>query len=176
MDGEAEQIAPGSDGLVFLPYMSGERSPIWDDKAKGVYYGLDYTKRRAHFIRASMEGVAYSLMHNLDAAREAGVDVDVLHAVGGGAKSALWCGMKADVTGKEIVMMQADAATSIGTIILAGVGVGIYKDFEEAVNVFVKSGRRLSPNDDNRAVYRKGYETYRRLYNELKELMAGQEA
>jgi xylulokinase len=176
MDAEAEKISPGSEGVVFLPYMSGERSPIWDDKAKGVYYGLDYTKTRAHFIRASMEGVAYSLMHNLDAAKEAGVDVDVLHAVGGGAKSALWCSMKADVTGKEIVMMQADAATSIGTIILAGVGVGIYKDFEEATDIFVRSGRHIYPNGENRAIYRKGYQTYRKLYEDLKTLMEGQEA
>ncbi|GHU63014.1 xylulokinase [Clostridia bacterium] len=176
MDEEAGQISPGAEGVVFLPYMSGERSPIWDDKAKGVFYGLDYTKTRAHFIRASLEGVAYSLMHNLDAASEAGVEVDVLHAVGGAAKSALWCGIKADITGKEIMMMQADAAASIGAIILAGVGAGIYRDFEEAASVFVKSGRRIRPNPDNRGVYEKGYKTYRKLYEQLKDLTSGEQS
>lgn len=77
----AEKVSPGSGGTVFLPYMSGERSPIWDPDAKGVFYGLDFSKTKAHFIRSAMEGVAYALKHNLDVAEEAGAKVSVLRAM-----------------------------------------------------------------------------------------------
>lgn len=83
----AEKVAPGSDGVIFLPYMSGERSPIWDTNAKGIYYGLDFRKRKGHFVRAAMEGVALSLRHNLEVAKEAGAEVSVLRAMGGSANS-----------------------------------------------------------------------------------------
>ena len=75
MNEEAKVIPAGSDGVVFLPYMSGERSPIWDPDAKGVYYGLDFSKKKGHLIRAAMEGTAYALKHNLEAAEEAGAKV-----------------------------------------------------------------------------------------------------
>ena len=79
----AREIPCGSEGLIFLPYMAGERSPIWDDCAKGVYYGVDFSKTKGHFVRASMEGVAYALRHNLDVAEKAGASVEELRAVGG---------------------------------------------------------------------------------------------
>ncbi len=80
--------------------MSGERTPIWDPNAKGVYYGLDFSKTKGHFIRAAMEGTAYALKHNLDVAEEAGAKVEVLRAMGGSANSLLWTQIKSDVTGK----------------------------------------------------------------------------
>jgi xylulokinase len=171
MDGEASKIHPGSDGVVFLPYMSGERSPIWNSNAKGVYYGLDYSKTRAHMIRASMEGAAFSLRHNLDAAKEAGADVRVLHSVGGAAKSALWTQMKADIVQKEIAVASSDAATSLGAIMLAGVGAGVYRDFEEAVSVNVHMKKRYVPSDETYSVYRKNYDLYIELYQKLEETM-----
>ncbi len=100
MNEEAKVIPAGSDGVVFLPYMSGERSPIWDPDAKGVYYGLDFSKKKGHLIRAAMEGTAYALKHNLEAAEEAGAKVEVLKAMGGAANSHLWTQIKSDVTGK----------------------------------------------------------------------------
>ncbi len=166
---EAETIAPGSDGLVFLPYMSGERSPIWDSKAKGIFYGIDFSKTRAHFARAVMEGVAYSLRHNLEAAKEAGADVDVLSAVGGAANSKVWMQLKADITGKTIVVPTSDTATAFGAAILAGVGVGIYADFESAVRDTVTITAQYIPNKENEAVYDEGYRMYRKLYNNLRE-------
>ena len=96
----ASRVSPGSDGLVFLPYMMGERSPIWDPKAKGVYYGLDFSKTKGHMVRASMEGVAFSLMHNLDIAKGIGVEANELRAMGGAANSHLWTQIKSDITGK----------------------------------------------------------------------------
>ena len=167
----AEKVAPGSDGLVFLPYMSGERSPIWDPDAKGVFYGLDFSKTKGHFVRAAMEGVALSLKHNLDVAKEAGVEVSVLRAMGGSANSLLWTQIKSDVTGKPIVVPSSDTATTLGAAILAGVGVGMYKDFAEAVELTVENKRFHEPNEDNFAVYEKNYQIYLELYNQLKDTM-----
>ena len=171
MNDNAEPITPGSDGLIFLPYMAGERSPIWDPSAKGVYYGLDFGKTKGHFIHAAMEGVAFSLKHNLDVAEEAGAKVAVLKAMGGSANSLLWTQIKSDVTGKPIVVPSSDTATTLGAVILAGVGIGMYRDFEEAVKLTVVNKRYHVPNEENRRVYDKNYHTYLKVYENLKELM-----
>ena len=168
---KAEQVAPGSDGLVFLPYMAGERSPIWDPNAKGVFFGLDFGKTKGHIIRSCMEGVAYSLKHNLEIAESAGAHVKELLAVGGSANSALWMQIKSDITGKPLAVPFSDTATTLGAALLAGVGVGMYEGFEEAVNETVKITRRYEPNKDNYEVYKKNYDTYIALYEDLKDLM-----
>lgn len=168
---EAGKAAPGSDGMVFLPYMAGERSPIWDPDAKGVFYGLDFSKTKGHFIRAAMEGVAYALRHNLETAEQTGVKAEVLRAMGGSANSLLWTQIKADITGKPIIVPSSDTATTLGAVILAGVGVGVYESFEEAVEKTVKIKRSHEPNLENQKVYRKNYEIYLELYRQLKETM-----
>jgi xylulokinase len=167
----AEVVNPGSDGVVFLPYMAGERSPLWDVHAKGVYYGLDYSKTKGHFVRATMEGVAFSLRHNIDVAADAGANIGELRAMGGSANSLLWTQIKSDVTGKPIAVPSSDTATTLGAVILAGVGVGMYRDFEEAVNMTVKVKRYHVPNMDNYAIYEKNYQTYLELYHNLKTTM-----
>ena len=113
-DAAAEKIAPGADGLVLLPYLAGERSPIWDPQAKGVYYGIDYKKSRAHFVRANLEAAAYALRHNLEAAEKGGVKVTLMRASGGAAKSRLWTQIKADVTGCPIEVPEAFSTAAYG--------------------------------------------------------------
>lgn len=167
----AQETPPGSDGVVFLPYMAGERSPIWDPNAKGVYYGLDFNKTKGHMVRAAMEGVAFSLKHNLDIAEDTGAKVEELRAMGGSANSLLWTQIKSDITGKPIVVPSSDTATTLGAVILAGVGVGVYKDFEEAVHMTVKLTRRHEPDMEKHRLYQKNYETYLELYKSLKGLM-----
>ncbi len=151
--------------------MSGERSPIWDPDAKGVYYGMDFGKTKGHFIRAAMEGVAYSLHHNLEIAREAGAEAEVLRAMGGSANSLLWTQIKSDITGKPIVVPSSDTATTLGAAILAGVGVGMYGSFEEAVELTVKEKRRHEPNPEHRETYERNYQIYLELYEQLKGMM-----
>lgn len=168
---EAEKAPPGSDGLVFLPYMSGERSPIWDPDAKGVFYGLDFGKTKGHVIRSCMEGVAYSLKHNLDVAMSIGVDVKELFAVGGAANSALWMQIKSDITRKPLAVPFSDTAATLGAAILAGVGVGMYEGFEDAVARTVKITGRYEPDKENEGVYQSNYKTYISLYENLKQLM-----
>ena len=167
----AEKVSPGSEGLTFLPYMSGERTPIWDPDAKGVFYGVDFSKTKGHFVRALMEGVAFSLRHNLETAREAGADAQVLRAVGGSANSLLWTQIKADVTGKQVIVPYSDAATTLGAAILAGVGCGMYASFEEAVSLTVHETRRHEPNPEMKEIYDRGFSRYLALYENLKEMM-----
>lgn len=165
----AEEVAPGSDGVVFLPYMAGERSPIWNPDAKGVYYGLGFDKTKGHMIRAALEGVAFSLEHNMRTAAETGVKVDELIAMGGASNSILWTQIKADVTGKTIKVPTSDTATTLGAAILAGVGVGVYESFEEAVKETIVITRVQEPDMENYEKYKKSMELYLKLYEDLKD-------
>ena len=165
---QAETIKPGSDGLVFLPYMAGERSPIWDKDAKGILYGLDYSKTKAHAIRAVLEGVAFSIRHNLETAAEAGAFAEEFRATGGAGNSALWMQIKSDVTDTPIAVPSSDTATTLGAAMLAGVGIGLYADFEAAVADTVAIKRSYKPNADHEKIYDENYAVYRRLYERLK--------
>lgn len=171
MSAAAMAIPAGSEGLLFLPYMAGERSPLWNARAKGVYFGVDYAKTRAHFIRASMEGVAYSLKHNLDVAEAAGAKADTLRAMGGAANSAVWTQLKADITGRRIVVPGSDTATTLGAAMLAGVGTKVYRGFDEAIARTIRLKTEYVPNPDHRVLYQSGYNTYRELYERLADLM-----
>jgi xylulokinase len=167
---EAERISAGSEGLIFLPYMAGERSPIWDVYAKGVFLGLSFEKTRAHMVRAIMEGCAYALHHNLQTAEMKGISVSELRSMGGAANSLVWTQIKADVTGKVIKIPSSDTATTLGAAILAGVGIGMYRDFEEAVNQTIHIQRIHEPNRTLYEEYQRYYEIYLESYRRLKDI------
>lgn len=172
MDMEAALVKPGSEGVIFLPYMAGERSPIWDKHAKGIYFGLGYDKTRSHMIRAIFEGTAYALKHNLDTAAEVGADVNELIAMGGAANSRIWTQIKADITGKSIKVAASDTATTMGAAILAGIGTGLYKDFADAKARTAIITRVHEPDMKAHIQYKKYYELYLELYEKLKGTMA----
>jgi xylulokinase len=167
---EAALINEGSGGLIFLPYMAGERSPIWDVHAKGVFLGLSYESTRAHLARAIMEGCAYSLHHNLLTAEAGGAAVGELYSMGGAANSRLWSQIKADITGKTIKIPSSDTATTLGAAILAGIGIGMYQDAADAVRKTVRFQNEYRPNPGNVAIYNEGYELYGLAYERLKDL------
>ena len=175
MSALAEQAPAGSGGVTFLPYMAGERSPLWNPKACGVFFGLNFGVTRGQMIRACMEGVAYALRHNLETAEAAGAKADILRSMGGSANSRIWTQIKADVTGRGIEVPASDTATTLGAAILAGVGTGVYGSFEEAAQRTVSVKTTFTPNPEMKAVYDKGYETYRKLYPALAEIMNAQE-
>ena len=118
-----------------------------------------------------MEGVAYSLRHNLEVASEAGADAAVLRAVGGSANSLLWTQIKSDITGKPIVVPYADEATTLGAALLAGVGCGFYSGYEEAIALTVRETRRHEPDPSVKEAYDHAYQIYRGLYEDLKDRM-----
>ena len=165
---EAAKVPAGSEGVVFLPYMAGERSPIWNPDAKGVFYGLDYSKTRGHMIRAVLEGVAFALEHNLRAAAEAGAEVGVLNAMGGSSNSALWMQIKADVTGKTIQVPASDTAATLGAAIVAGVGCGVYSSYQEAVDKTITIKKTYTPDAVSHSIYQHCFELYLELYEDLK--------
>ena len=175
MSSLAESTPAGSGGVIFLPYMAGERSPIWNPNACGVFFGLNFGTTRGQMIRACMEGVAYALRHNLETAEAAGARAETLRAMGGSANSRIWTQIKADVTGRNIEVPASDTATTLGAAILAGVGTGVWNSFEEAARQTVSVKTRYAPDPAVKAVYDRGYETYRKLYPALEEIMNAQE-
>ena len=171
MSALAEKEPAGSGGVTFLPYMAGERSPIWNPDACGVFFGLRFGTTRGQMIRACMEGVAYALRHNLETAEAAGAKAETLRAMGGSANSRVWTQIKADVTGCRIEVPGSDTATTLGAAMLAGVGTGVWNSFGEAAAQTVKVRKWYAPDPGKKAVYDSGYETYRKLYEQLKDLM-----
>ena len=167
MDLEASKIPPGSDGLVILPYIAGERSPIWNANARAVIFGLYLTHSRAHIVRAILEAVAYGLRHLIDTAEGAGVRIDELRSAGGGSKSDVWLQIKADVLNKPIYRVHAEAET-LGDAIIAGVGVGVYDDLFSTCVELAEVNKVINPNPDQHKLYTKLYEIYREIYELLK--------
>jgi len=165
----AAKVSTGSEGVIFLPYMAGERSPIWDKNAKGIFYGLSYDKTKGHMIRSVLEGTAYALQHNLRTAEDVGIKVNELIAMGGAANSVLWTQIKADVTGKVIKVPTSDTATTLGAAILAGVGTGVYSGYSEAVARTIKITRVHEPDMKAHEIYKKYYEVYLEIYEKLKD-------
>lgn len=164
----AAEIKPGSEGLVFLPYLTGERSPIFDPMARGVFFGICADHDRRHFARAVFEGVSYALADIVDILREK-MPIEEMRIIGGGAKSALWRQILADAGRVTIrgVDASADAATSLGAAAAAGAAAGIFHGIEGAVERIAMTDSTL-PNPENQAVYAQRMELYRKLYPALK--------
>lgn len=171
IDCEAEKSPVGSKGVIFLPYMAGERSPIWDSHAKGMFFGLSYDTGKAEMARSVMEGAAFSLRHCLETAESIGAESDILYPSGGGTKSAVWMQIKADITGKTFVVPHTSSATSLGAAMLAGIGTGIYSGFEDAVKKCVTFTKTYTPNRETKEIYDRLYKKYLSLYENTKELM-----
>ncbi|MCD6465310.1 xylulokinase [Candidatus Bathyarchaeota archaeon] len=168
---EAETAEPGCRGLIFLPYLVGERSPHMDPQAKGVLYGLTIEHRRAHLIRSVMEGVTYALRDCLEVFRELGVEVRRVIARGGGARSRLWRRIQASVFGVEVVRVDVEEEVAFGAALLAGVGVGVYKNLDEACERTIRILDREEPDAEEVEIYNDYYRNvYRRLYPSLKPI------
>lgn len=166
---EAERAPPGSEGLIFLPYLSGERTPHADPYARGVFFGLSLKHSRAHIIRAILEGVCYGLRDSLELMGSLGVKAREVRVLGGGARSALWRQILADVLGVDAYTMEVDEGSSFGAAILASVGVGAYSSVRDAVREMVRTKDYVKHNPVNRELYDKYYKLYRELYPALKE-------
>lgn len=172
MNEEAELANPGCDGLVFLPYMLGERSPIWDPYARGVFFGLSLKTTRREMNRAIMEGCGYGLRQLSEIAeRVTGQKIREFTSIGGGAKSETWARIKADITGKDIKILDMNDMAPVGAALLAGVGAGIFTDvYEAAGKVEKKVYKVIKSSNAHEDVYNKRYKVYTELYPQIKEL------
>ncbi|MHB9091025.1 MAG: xylulokinase, partial [Chloroflexota bacterium] len=170
---QAAKSAPGANGLLYLPYIAAERSPIWDPYARGVFFGMSVGHKRGDFVRAMMEGVALSIRDNLAIMKESvGARIDKLRAGGGCARSPLWDQIIADVTGHTIVTMRASETETLGTAILAGVGTGVYGSFAEARERTLNFEGEFPPRKEYAPLYDGVFHLYKQLYEDLRPRFA----
>jgi len=151
-------------GLLVLPHFSGSGTPTFDTASKGAVLGLTFAAKRADFARAILEGLTYELQTNLELLQEGGVEINVLRAIGGGAKSRTWLQMKADITGIPVVVPRITEAAGFGAALLAGVGAGAFPSVSEAVDRFQVLETRYEPDHAQSKQYARLYELYRKVY------------
>lgn len=169
---EAGGIRPGAEGLLYLPYLSGERTPHMNPDARGMFFGMTLGHERGHFLRAVMEGVAYSFRDCLEILNELGVDAPELIASGGGAASEVWLQIQADILQKRVCACTVKEQACLGSCILAAAGAGKLISVEEGCQRFVTMQEKwIEPKTENRAVYEEGYKKFRKLYQRTRDLM-----
>ncbi|WP_019010891.1 FGGY-family carbohydrate kinase [Deinococcus aquatilis] len=165
----AEAIAPGSDGLLVLPYFSGERTPINDPHARGVFAGMSLTHTRDHLFRAVLEGVGYGIRHNIEAFRDLGADVRRVVAVGGGAKTRTWLQIVSDISGEAQHLPATTVGASYGDAFLAGLAAGVLTRAD--LELWVRPAEMIQPNAALKPEYDRLYGLYRDLYTGTRDVV-----
>ncbi|HEX7588728.1 MAG TPA: FGGY-family carbohydrate kinase, partial [Anaerolineae bacterium] len=171
---EAAQAPAGCEGLIFLPYLMGERTPYPDPNARGTFFGLSVRHGKTHLTRAVLEGVSYGLRDSLELMRGLGVSTSQVRASGGGARSDVWRQILADVFDTEIARVNVTEGAAYGAALLAGVGAGVYADVGSACAATIKITDRTQPSAAA-AIYADYYLRYRALYPALKNEFAALE-
>jgi xylulokinase len=161
---EAGTIPAGADGVVFLPYLAGERSPLWDPSARGAFAGLALGHGRGHLTRAILEASAFAIRHVAEGVLAAGAEVRAMQVCGGPARSETWNQIKADVTGFAVEVPAVLETAVMGAAIVAATGIGAWPDLPAAIRGMTRTARRLAPNPAHRARYDATYTAYRRLH------------
>jgi xylulokinase len=170
---EAERWGPGAEGLVFLPYLAGERTPHADPGARGAFVGLSLRHDRGALVRAVLEGVAYGLRDSLELLRALGVQPQVGRVSGGGARSELWVRIVASVLGIPLERTAVEEGAAYGAALLGGVAGGVFADVHQAVATCVRAGEPVEPDSEWEKIYDAGYERFRALYPALRPLEDG---
>jgi xylulokinase len=163
----AQRVPAGCEGLLFLPYLSGERTPYADANARGVFSGLSLRHTRAHMTRAVLEGVTFGLLDSINLVRELGLDVHDVRASGGGSRSAFWRQMMADAFNANVITVNSSHGAAFGASILAGIGAGVYSSAQDAARTIVRETSRTSPGPDSKT-YPRYYDRFRALYEALR--------
>ncbi|WP_159886691.1 xylulokinase [Paenibacillus puerhi] len=166
----AGEVPVGSGGLLFTPYLVGERTPHADSAIRGSFIGLDGSHRREHLTRAVLEGITFSLNESVERLREAGVKVGTIVSIGGGAKSELWLQMQADIFDASVVSLENEQGPALGAAMLAAVGSGWFDNLRDCASVFVHRARTFEPNKERAAVYQELFQLYRDVYESTREL------
>ena len=165
---EADSAPPGADGLTFLPYLTGERTPHADSNARGAFVGMHTGHHRGFLVRAVMEGVVFALRDSLELMRDLGVDATEAVAVGGGARSTFWRQMQADVLGVPVIAVGPSGGAPYGAAVLAAVGSGAFSSVTNACRAWIRPLDPIEPNPETANAYTAAYERYRSLYPRLK--------
>jgi xylulokinase len=168
LDELAAESQPGARGLVFLPYLTGERTPILDPGARGVLSGLSLAHGRGDLMRAVIEGVCFGLKGNLELIESRGLRVSEVRVIGGGARSPLYLQILSDVLQRALVPLAADEGPALGAALLAAVGAGVFPSVEEACRAAVRVKAPLAPNPAHASGYARHYERFQDVYRRLK--------
>ena len=160
-------IPDGSGGVVFLPYLNGERTPYWDTAARGLFYGLNLSTEKAHFVKAIMEGVSFALRNNIETVESLGIEINQLRAVGGGLKSDTWLNTLGKITKKPIVTVSVPDTANLGNMLLCGSALGIFESLEDAAAKMVTTDKQVLFEEETQ-VYEKQYNIFLELYENLK--------
>ncbi len=168
MNRAASKVNVGSEGLFFLPYLAGERTPHCDPLARGCFIGLTMSHTQGHMVRSVMEGVTYSLRDSLEIFQDMNVPVRQIRTSGGGAKSKLWREMQANVLGKKVVTINTDQGPALGVALLAAVGAGAYANIQQACRAVIKETSVTPVQQKIKRDYDKRFPIYQRLYQSLK--------
>jgi xylulokinase len=166
---EAQPIPPGSEGLFFLPYLSGERTPHADPNARGCFVGLTVAHTRGHLVRAILEGVTYSMRDSLEIIEHLGVPVRQIRASGGGSRSPLWRQIQADVFGRKVVTINSEEGAAYGVALLAAVGAGEFRSIEEACAATIRVTQETAVQRPAKNHYDRAFPVYQQLYRSLKD-------
>ena len=166
---KASLIDLGSDGLFFYPYLTGAFWPKFNEKARGVFFGINLSHHKGHFVRAILEGVAFQYLETFGLLGDLNVAVEEVSMVGGETRSALWNQIKADIFGRDISIPKVDDAAALGAALLAGTGTGHYSSVREAAKEAVKIEKVYRPNPENQKVYSEIYQDYRKVYLQIEE-------
>jgi len=169
---EAAKVAPGSDGLLWTPYLMGERTPHLDSSARGAFVGLTASHTRAHIVRAILEGVAFSLRDTFTLFTEMKVPVTSIRLGGGGARSPLWRQIQADVYGHPVEIVAADEGAAYGAALLASVGAGMWPSVDAACAATVRVGTRVAPQPAAITALNASYAAFRRVYPATREIFS----
>ena len=158
----------GCDGLLWAPYLFGERTPHLDPEARAAFLGITASTTRAHYVRAVLEGVAMSLKDTLTLFGELKIPVEAIRLGGGGARGPLWRQIQADVYGQEVEVLQTEEGGAFGAALLAGTGIGVWPSVQAACEATIKVAATIQPKDIEAMV--RAYKVYRRVYPALREI------
>ncbi len=168
MSDKAQDIPPGSNGVIILPYFLGAKTPLHNPQAKGVIYGLGLHHKKENIYRAIMESVAYGFKHHIEILKDLNLDIKKVIATDGGAKSPVWRQITADVLGESIYHIKEHTGSSIGAAFVAGKGINLFDNWDD-IDKFIEIDSVTEPNEKNHNLYNKYYKLFRDIYNNLEE-------
>lgn len=166
----AQNSSVGANGLLFTPYIVGERTPYPDSDIRGSFIGIDSTHNQADFTRAVLEGIVFSFKDIMHLFSDKGSDFDTVVSIGGGAKSPLWLQIQADVFDKKVVTLQNEQGPGLGAAMIAAVGVGWFDSLNDCVDEFVTYEQTYLPDHDKVVQYQHIYKLYKRVYGQTAEI------
>lgn len=165
-----ESIPAGSGGLIFTPYLYGERTPHADADIRASFLGMEGTHRREHFVRAVMEGITFSLNESIEVFRQEGKKIDKIISIGGGAKNDVWLQMQADIFNARVLKLKSEQGPGLGAAMLAAIGVGWFQTLEECADSFIHISTEFVPNHERVVKYKEIFSIYQMVYSSTKEI------